>query len=72
MPDVIQRSADPSRMAGKAHGPAKARNKPRPTERLQDLIGEHLRLYYAELVDEPVPDKLTALIDRLAERDRRR
>jgi len=39
-----------------------------PHERLQDLIGEHLRLSYAALLKEPIPDRLTALIDEASER----
>jgi hypothetical protein len=33
--------------------------------RLQTFIGEQLRLYYVDLVREPVPDRLVALLDKL-------
>ena len=32
---------------------------------LQTFIGEQLRLYYVDLVREPVPDRLVALLDKL-------
>jgi len=33
--------------------------------RLQAFIGEQLRLYYVDLLREPVPDRLVAILDRL-------
>jgi len=33
--------------------------------RLQAFIGEQLRLYYVDLLREPVPDRLIALLDKL-------
>ena len=32
---------------------------------LQTLIGEQLRLFYADLLNEPVPERFVALVDRL-------
>ncbi len=46
---------------------------PRPDPidpRLQALIGEQLRAMYGKLVDQPVPDRLLALVERLGERER--
>jgi hypothetical protein len=56
---------------GETDPPAKparpTRRRPRQglDPQLQVLIGEQLRLYYVDLVREPVPDRLLALLDKL-------
>ncbi len=40
---------------------------PQLDPKVQALIGERLRLYYAELLTEPVPERLVDLIDRFAQ-----
>lgn len=48
------------------------RNKDSRAERdpkTEDRIGENSRAYYDQVVSEPVPDKLRALIDELARRE---
>ncbi len=42
----------------------KKKGSPEP-ERLQDVIGHQLRRYYAGLVEEPMPERLRALVDQL-------
>jgi hypothetical protein len=41
---------------------------PRLDPRLQAYIGEQLRSYYADLLSEPVPERLVALLKRLDRR----
>lgn len=40
---------------------------PQLDPKVQALIGERLRLYYADLLTEPVPESLVDLIDRFAQ-----
>ncbi len=51
-----------SKRAGESSGPA---DKPKLSKGAQDRIGRELRAYYQDLVDEPLPDKLQALIESL-------
>jgi hypothetical protein len=36
---------------------------------LQARIGRRLRAHYADILSQPIPDRITALLDRLAETD---
>jgi len=40
-------------------------DEPKLDSRLQAHIGEQLRSYYAELIDEPVPSRFAELLKRL-------
>jgi len=40
-------------------------DEPKIDAQLQTKIGEQLRSYYAELMNEPVPQRLVALVSRL-------
>jgi hypothetical protein len=71
VPELIQRSTDHTRRPKDENGRSRPKHRANAPERLQDLLGEHLRLYYAELIKEPMPGRLTALLERLAERERR-
>ncbi len=57
-PASADRVSKPARSPG-----SKARQGLDP--QLQALIGEQLRLYYVDLLREPVPDRLVALLDKL-------
>jgi Anti-sigma factor NepR len=71
VPEVIQRSTNYTRGLKDGNGRPRHRQRASAPERIKDLLGEHLRLYYAELIKEPMPGRLTALLERLAERERR-
>lgn len=43
----------------------RAAGKPKLSKSAQDRIGRELQAFYQELVDEPLPDKLKALLDSL-------
>lgn len=38
-----------------------------PKPDVTDLIGQQLRKYYGQIVDQPVPDRFLELLDRLDE-----
>jgi hypothetical protein len=59
---LLPASADPDSRPARPSG-RKARQGLDP--QLQTFIGEQLRLYYIDLLREPVPDRLVALLDKL-------
>jgi hypothetical protein len=50
--------SDPDNRAAPTHGPVLDRV-------IQARIGDKLRAMYGELTDQPVPDRLSAILDRL-------
>jgi hypothetical protein len=67
---MASQARTPLRRASRSKSPANEGFKPRPRSdsaldpQLQNLIGEQLRLYYADLLAEPIPDHLVKLLDR--------
>jgi hypothetical protein len=68
---LIQRNAARNESHSEEKKPLAGRRKRQPPECLQDIIGEQLRLYYAELTKEPLPARLTTLVQQLTARERR-
>ena len=63
-PKPFPRPASTPRVSKPARSPGgKARQGLDP--QLQAFIGEQLRLYYVDLLREPVPDRLVAILDKL-------
>lgn len=72
-PDAAENTEKCAEVSGTARpeeGPAcaekDAEHAPRLTPAIQGHLGRQLRAHYSELVQEPVPDRLTKLLNELA------
>ncbi len=68
MPGLSQWVAAKSQKDGQDQKRSKRPRKPERAQRLQDVIGQQLRTYYATLVEEPMPERLTELVRQLTDR----